>query len=60
MELGLHRRVDAWSTFSVVDVEVRKRTFWAIYAQHVKASCTHGRPLLIRLSDVGEWISSAP
>ena len=52
IELGLHRRVDEWSSFTAVDVEVRKRIMWAIYSQDVKASCTYGRPPMLRLRDL--------
>ncbi|ORY28987.1 fungal-specific transcription factor domain-domain-containing protein [Naematelia encephala] len=52
IDLGLHRRVDEWSTFSAIDIEVRRRTMWALYCQNVKASCTFGRPPLLRLSDL--------
>ena len=41
---------------SSVDVEVRKRTMWAIYCQHIKASTTYGRPPMICLNDLGESI----
>jgi hypothetical protein len=54
IELGLHRRADAYSSFSAVDIEVRKRTMWALYCQDVKASCTFGRPPMLRLGDLGE------
>lgn len=54
IELGLHRRTDEYSSFSAIDVEVRKRTIWAIYAQDIKASCTSGRPPILRLADLGK------
>jgi hypothetical protein len=54
IELGLHRRTDEYSSFSAIDVEVRKRTMWAIYAQDIKASSTSGRPPILRLADLGE------
>jgi hypothetical protein len=38
-----------------VDIEERKRTLWALYCQNVKASCTFGRPPMLRLADLGAW-----
>ncbi len=45
--------MDNYSSFNVVDLEVRKRTMWALYAQNIKASCTFGRPPMLRLTDLG-------
>ena len=53
-DLGLHRRMDKWTSFSAVDIEVRKRTLWALYSQNIKASCTYGRPPMLRMGDLGE------
>ncbi|KAK4700113.1 hypothetical protein P7C70_g6140, partial [Phenoliferia sp. Uapishka_3] len=38
--------------FSSIELEVRKRLFWAIYCMSVKACTTFGRPPMIRLVDV--------
>ena len=56
IDLGLHRRVDEWSSFTAVDIEIRKRTLWALYAHNVKASCTYGRPPMLRLNDLGKYV----
>lgn len=50
--MGLHRRVDDWAAFSAIEIEVRKRIFWACYCLSAKACSTFGRPPLIRLADV--------
>ncbi|KAM0749696.1 hypothetical protein T439DRAFT_326573 [Meredithblackwellia eburnea MCA 4105] len=52
VDMGLHRRVDDWAGFNQIELEVRKRLFWAIYCQSVKACATFGRPPLIRLVDI--------
>ena len=41
--MSAHRRIE---------IEVRKRLFWAIYCMSVKACGTFGRPPMIRLNDV--------
>lgn len=33
-------------------MEEQKRTFWALYCQTVQASCTYGRPPMLRLIDI--------
>lgn len=37
-----------------VDVEVRKRTMWAIYCLHISSSTTYGRPPMMNLADLGK------
>lgn len=54
IELGLHRSAKKWSaehTPNVLDVEMRKRTFWAILAVHVTLSGKLGRPMALRWED---------
>jgi hypothetical protein len=50
-DMGLHRRKDEYN-FSAVDLEEQKRTLWALYCQTVQASCTYGRPSMLRLQDI--------
>lgn len=51
MDMGLHRRKDEYH-FTAVDLEEQKRTLWALYCQTVQASCTYGRPSMLRLQDI--------
>ncbi|KAL1408094.1 hypothetical protein Q8F55_004897 [Vanrija albida] len=51
MDMGLHRRKDEYG-FTAVELEEQKRTLWALYCQAVAASCTYGRPSLLRLDDI--------
>lgn len=54
IELGLHRSAKKGSadhTPNVLDVEMRKRTFWAILAVHVTLSGKLGRPMALRWED---------
>jgi len=50
-DMGLHRRKDEYN-FSAVELEEQKRTLWALYCQTVQASCTYGRPSMLRLQDI--------
>lgn len=38
-----------------VDIEVRKRTMWAIYCLHISSSTTYGRPPMLSLADLGMY-----
>jgi len=54
VELGLHRSAKRWAPDTVpnrLDVEMRKRIFWAILAIHVTLSGKLGRPMPFRLDD---------
>ncbi|KAJ9098748.1 hypothetical protein QFC21_004396 [Naganishia friedmannii] len=51
LQTGLHRRVSDWESFSLVDTEIRTRTFWALYCLGVETSATFGVPPLLRLAD---------
>lgn len=51
MDMGLHRRKDEYN-FTAVELEEQKRTLWALYCQTVQASCTYGRPSMLRLQDI--------
>lgn len=54
IELGLHRSAKRWAPDSIpnpLDVEMRKRTFWALLAIHVTLSGKLGRPMAFRLED---------
>lgn len=54
IELGLHRSPKKWSpehTPNPLDVEMRKRTFWAILAVHTTLSGKLGRPISLRWED---------
>lgn len=35
-----------------VELEEHKRTLWALYCQTVQASCSYGRPSMLRLADI--------
>lgn len=50
-DMGLHRRKDEYH-FTAVELEEQKRTLWALYCQTVQASCTYGRPSMLRLQDI--------
>jgi len=45
---------DRMSADRSVDVEVRKRTMWAIYCLHISSSTTYGRPPMMNLADLGK------
>lgn len=54
IELGLHRSSKRWAadaTPNRLDVEIRKRTFWAILTIHVTLSGKLGRPMPFRYED---------
>ncbi len=54
IELGLHRSTNRWApdtTPNPLDVEMRKRTFWAILTFHVTLSGKLGRPMVFRHED---------
>ncbi|KAF8865237.1 hypothetical protein BDZ45DRAFT_580482 [Acephala macrosclerotiorum] len=54
IELGLHRSAKQWAPDSIpnpLDIEMRKRTFWALLAIHVTLSGKLGRPMAFRLED---------
>lgn len=54
IELGLHRSAKRWApdaTPNRLDIEIRKRTFWAILTIHVTLSGKLGRPMPFRYED---------
>jgi hypothetical protein len=54
IELGLHRSAKRWAPDAVpnpLDIEMRKRTFWALLAIHVTLSGKLGRPMPFRPED---------
>lgn len=54
IELGLHRSARRWASDTVLnplDIEMRKRTFWALLAIHVTLSGKLGRPMAFRIED---------
>ncbi|KAI9850023.1 MAG: hypothetical protein M1838_006196 [Thelocarpon superellum] len=55
VELGLHRSAKRWVQLDpqkdVLEVEMRKRVFWAILLIHVTLSGKLGRPMPLRLED---------
>ncbi len=54
IELGLHRSVNRWVTRTKpnpLEVEMRKRTFWALLTIHVTLSGKLGRPMTFREED---------
>lgn len=54
IELGLHRSAKQWASETepnILDVEMRKRTFWALLAIHVTLSGKLGRPMAFRMED---------
>lgn len=51
VDAGLHRSVDHYDHFDPIETEVRKRTFWAVYAWDKQAAIYFGRPPMIRLRD---------
>lgn len=54
VELGLHRSSKRWAPDTVpnpLDVEMRKRTFWALLAIQVTLSGKLGRPMPFRMDD---------
>jgi len=55
IELGYHRSAKAWAdgpNLSNLEVEIRKRTFWTLYALTTNLSGKLGRPMLISLNDI--------
>ncbi|RDX49460.1 hypothetical protein OH76DRAFT_1403691 [Lentinus brumalis] len=50
-DCGLHRSADDYDLFDPVEDEVRKRTFWCVYAWDKQASAHFGRPPMLRLRD---------
>ncbi|KAI4132088.1 MAG: hypothetical protein LQ347_002709 [Umbilicaria vellea] len=63
IELGLHRSAKRWATTTpkknVLEIEMRKRIFWAILAIHVTISGKLGRPMAIRSEDIDVEIPEA-
>ncbi|KAG8886071.1 hypothetical protein FRB97_007947 [Tulasnella sp. 331] len=51
IDAGLHRSVAQYDHFNCIQIEVRKRTFWSVYAWDKQASAYFGRPPAIRLRD---------
>jgi hypothetical protein len=54
LELGLHRSSKRWTPDTIpnpLDVEMRKRTFWALLTIHVTLSGKLGRPMPLRIED---------
>ncbi|KAG8905465.1 hypothetical protein FRB99_008906 [Tulasnella sp. 403] len=51
IDAGLHRSVEQYDHFDAIETEVRKRTFWSVYAWDKQASVYFGRPPMIRLRD---------
>ncbi|KAG8936987.1 hypothetical protein FRC02_009124 [Tulasnella sp. 418] len=51
IDAGLHRSVAAYDYFDPIETEVRKRTFWSVYAWDKQAAAYFGRPPMIRLRD---------
>ena len=55
IELGYHRSSKAWSdnaNMDLLEVEIRKRTFWALHALTTYMSGKLGRPMPINMDDV--------
>lgn len=55
IELGMHRSAKRWATDVVpnlLDVEMRKRTFWVLLAVHVTLTGKLGRPMPLRAEDM--------
>ena len=48
---GLHRSVDSYDHFNVVEKETRKRTFWSIYSWDKQSAALFGRPPIVHLRD---------
>ena len=63
IELGLHRSAKRWATTTpkknVLEIEMRKRIFWAILAIHVTISGKLGRPMALRSEDIDVEIPEA-
>lgn len=63
IELGLHRSAKRWATTTpkknVLEIEMRKRIFWAILAVHVTISGKLGRPMALRSEDIDVEIPEA-
>ncbi|KAI9845552.1 MAG: hypothetical protein M1837_004649 [Sclerophora amabilis] len=55
IELGLHRSAKRWvqqtPQKNVLEIEMRKRVFWSLLANHVLLSGKLGRPMPLRLED---------
>lgn len=54
LELGMHRSVKRWAPEqapNLLEVEMRKRTFYSLLAIHVTLSGKLGRPMLLRPED---------
>ncbi|KAF2494025.1 hypothetical protein BU16DRAFT_512265 [Lophium mytilinum] len=56
VELGFHRSIKAWADTAakkdILEVEMRKRVFWTLYALNVSLSGKLGRPMPIRMEDI--------
>lgn len=62
IEMGLHRSIKRWapeSTPSLLDIEIRKRTFWAVLGIHVTLCGKLGRPMALKLEDFDVEIPDA-
>ena len=51
IDLGLHRKVES-PAYNLLQLEMRKRVFWAAYAMDRNISIALGRPLCIQDSDI--------
>jgi hypothetical protein len=55
IELGLHRSSKRWAPDAMpnaLDIEMRKRTFWALLAINVTLSGKLGRPMPLRMEEI--------
>ncbi|PWZ01632.1 hypothetical protein BCV70DRAFT_158393 [Testicularia cyperi] len=51
-DIGLHRSAETYTdAFTNSEIEARRRTLWAVYCGD-KISAAHGRPVMLRLSDM--------
>lgn len=44
-----------FAIISSIEIEVRKRTFWAVYSLGIEMSSTLGLAPMLRCADCGEW-----
>lgn len=55
IELGLHRSAKRWASTapkkSILEIEMRKRTFWSLLTMHVMTCGKLGRPMPLREED---------
>ena len=63
IEMGLHRSAKRWAPATpksnILEIEMRKRVFWAILAIHVTISGKLGRPMPLRVEDFDVEIPEA-